>query len=60
VGGAPAGGRRRRAAGGFAFAQAAVPQLGEAYLAQAQLTAMLVPLGALLGAGAGASRQRRT
>jgi hypothetical protein len=44
---------------GFAFAEQAVRLLGNDYLAQAQLSSMLVPVGALIGAVAGATRLRR-
>lgn len=48
-----------RYASGFPFAAEAVPKYGEAYLAQAQASALLVPVAALIGAVAAVARARR-
>lgn len=45
---------------GFPFAVEAVPKYGEAYLAHAQASALLVPAAALVGAIAAVARARRT
>ncbi len=49
-----------RYASGFPFAAEALPKYGEAYLAHAQASALLVPVAALVGAIAAVARARHT
>lgn len=48
-----------RYASGFPFAAEVLPKYGEAYLAQAQASALLLPVAALVGAVAAVARARR-